>query len=168
MRKHTGMRPQDVALLLKLTLPGSGIVQGKELAQALHLSQAEVSESLRRCLFSRLLQGGTSLRQVQPSALLEFLLCGLPYVFPVQPGALVRGLATGPSAPPLVATFGLEPAYVWPGATGNVWGEPPWSPYMPIAFIPPCNSYRLPCQSKNPGVLGGRLMVICHRLLCCT
>jgi len=122
MRKHNGMRPQDVALLLRLTLPESELLQGKRLAQALHLSPAEVSESLRRCLYSRLLQGGTSLRQVQTRALLEFLLYGLPYVFPVQPGALVRGLATGPSAPPLVNTFGLEPAYVWPSATGELWG----------------------------------------------
>lgn len=122
MRKHNGMRPQDVALLLRLALPESGGLAGKELAQALHLSAAEVSESLRRCLYSRLLRDGTRPRQVQPRALLEFLLFGLPYVFPVQPGALVRGMATGPSAPPLVTTFGLEPAYVWPSAEGEVWG----------------------------------------------
>lgn len=122
MRKHNGMRPQDVALLLRLTLPESEGLQGKELARALHLSGAEVSESLRRCLYSRLLRDGPRLRQVQPRALLEFLLYGLPYVFPVQPGAQARGLATGPSAPPLVATFGPEPAYVWPSATGEVWG----------------------------------------------
>lgn len=122
MRKHNGMRPQDVVLLLRLTLPESEALQGKDLAQALHLSAAEVSESLRRCLYSRLLRDGARLRQIQPRALLEFLLYGLPYVFPVQPGALVRGMATGPSAPPLVATFGLEPAYVWPSAEGKVWG----------------------------------------------
>lgn len=122
MRRHNGMRPQDVALLLRLTLPGSEALQGKDLAHALHISAAEVSESLRRCLYSRLLRDGARLRQVQPRALLEFLLYGLPYVFPVQPGAQARGMATGPSAPPLVTTFGVEPAYVWPGAEGEVWG----------------------------------------------
>lgn len=122
MRKHNGMRPQDVALLLRLTLPESEALQGKDLAHALHLSAAEISESLRRCLYSRLLRDGVRLRQVQPRALLEFLLYGLPYVFPVQPGAPARGMTTGPSAPPLVATFGLEPAYVWPDARGEVWG----------------------------------------------
>jgi hypothetical protein len=122
MLKHNGMRPQDVALLLLLSMPGSGVLHGKDLARILHLSPAEVSDSLRRCLYSRLLQGGTQLRQVQPRAFLEFLLYGLPYVFPVQPGATVRGMATGASAPPLVTTFGAEPAYVWPSATGEVWG----------------------------------------------
>ncbi len=122
MFKHKGMRPQDVALLLRLTLPAAELLSGKELAHALHLSAAEVSDALQRCRYSRLLQGSPRLRQVQPRALLEFLLYGLPYVFPVQPGAQARGLATGPSAPPLVATFGPEPAYVWPGATGEVWG----------------------------------------------
>jgi hypothetical protein len=122
MLKHNGMRPQDVALLLLLSLPGSEALHGKDLARVLHLSAAEVSDSLRRCLYSRLLQGGTQVRHVQSRALLEFLLYGLPYVFPVQPGPTVRGMVTGPSALPLVDTFGPDPAFVWPTATGEVWG----------------------------------------------
>ena len=62
------------------------------------------------------------MRHVQPRALFEFLLHGLPYVFPVQAGATVRGMATGPSALPLVTTFGSDPAFVWPTSTGEVWG----------------------------------------------
>jgi hypothetical protein len=122
MRKHNGMRPQDVVLLLKLTLPKSNLLQGKDLAVSLHLSAAEVSESLKRCQYSRLLAGSSQARRVNLRALLDFLLNGLPYVFPIHPGAQARGMVTGPSARPLVATFGVEPAYVWPCSDGEVWG----------------------------------------------
>ncbi|RZJ57570.1 MAG: hypothetical protein EOO55_03135 [Hymenobacter sp.] len=59
----------------------------------------------------------------------------MPYAFAAQPGAPARGLATGASAPPLVHTFGLEPAYVWPGATGTQWGVAvePLYPQAPLA-----------------------------------
>jgi hypothetical protein len=122
MRKFNGLRPQDVALLLKLVAQPHQAWLGKDLAQSLHLSASEVSEALARCRFSRLLAADPHALLVQRHALLDFLFYGLPYAFAVQPGAPARGLATGASAPPLVQTFGLEPAYVWPGAVGSQWG----------------------------------------------
>lgn len=122
MRKFNGLRPQDVALLLKLVAQPHRTWLGKELAQSLHLSASEVSEALARCRFSRLLAADPHTLLVQRHALLDFLCYGLPYAFAVQPGAPARGLATGASAPPLVQTFGPEPAYVWLGAVGSQWG----------------------------------------------
>jgi hypothetical protein len=124
MRKFNGLRPQDVALLLKLVADPHRSWLGKDLAQMLHLSASEVSEALARCRFSRLLASDPHALTVQCHALLDFLFYGLPYAFAVQPGAPARGLATGASAPPLVQTFGAEPAYVWPGVTGTQWGAP--------------------------------------------
>ncbi len=122
MRKFNGLRPQDVVVLLKLVVGGEHRAWlGKDLAQALSLSPSEVSESLARCRYSRLLADPGSYR-VQPRALAEFLLHGLPYVFAVHPGPRARGLVTGPSARPLSDTFGAEPAYVWPTAAGEAWG----------------------------------------------
>ena len=122
MRKFNGLRPQDVALLLKLVAQPHRAWLGKDLAQSLHLSASEVSEALARCRFSRLLAADPHTLLVQRHALLNFLFYGLPYAFAVQPSTPARGLATGASAPPLVQTFGLEPAYVWPGAVGSQWG----------------------------------------------
>ena len=122
MRKFNGLRPQDVVLLLKLGAHPHRAWLGKDLAQSLHLSASEVSEALARCRFSRLLAADPHTLLVQRHALLDFLFYGLPYVFAVQPGAPARGLVTGASAPPLVQTFGPEPAYVWPGAVGSQWG----------------------------------------------
>lgn len=145
MRKFNGLRPQDVALLLKLVAQPTRAWLGKDLAQSLWLSASEVSEALARCRFSRLLAADPHTLIVQRHALLDFLYYGLPYAFAVQPGAPARGLATGASAPPLTQTFGPEPAYVWPGAVGSQWGVAvePLYPQAPAAAGQDASFYAL-------------------------
>jgi len=46
MRKHNGMRPQDIVILLKIIALGKGTWQLKDLARQLFISLSEVSESL--------------------------------------------------------------------------------------------------------------------------
>jgi hypothetical protein len=48
MRKHNGMRPQDVAILLKICALGQQPWQMAGLASSLRISISEVSESLNR------------------------------------------------------------------------------------------------------------------------
>lgn len=143
MRKFNGLRPQDVVVLLKLAAGGEhhGWL-GKDLARALALSPSEVSESLARCRYCRLLAPDPGSYRVHAPALVEFLLHGLPYVFAVHPGPQARGLATGPSAPPLSRTFGVEPGYVWPTAAGEVWGAA-ITPLYPGAVIAAQQDVRL-------------------------
>lgn len=121
MKKHNGMRPQDIVVLLKiLTLEGQ-FWQGKDLAASLHISASEVSESLRRSAYAGLFQRATG--QVSRLALLDFLIYGLRFVFPQQPGAVVQGIPTAHSAPPMNAVIsdgGVR--YVWPAARGPVKG----------------------------------------------
>ena len=54
----------------------------------------------------------------------EFIIYGLKYVFPAQPGALVRGIPTAHSAYPInkLISSGND-IYVWPYAKGNVRGQ---------------------------------------------
>lgn len=123
MRKFNGLRPQDIVLLLKLLANWPQQQwQGKDLAYALELSTPEISDSLARCRFSRLLAADPQRLDVHRQGLLELLLHGLPYIFAVHPCPLARGMVTGASAPPLSQTFGVEPAYVWPTAEGEIWG----------------------------------------------
>lgn len=122
MRKHNGMRPQDIVVLLRiLTLPSTSW-QGKELAAALLISPAEISDALRRCQYARLLQPDG--RTVQRQAVLRFLRYGLPYVFPAHPAGFVLGLPTAwsqlPQLPPPPGS--PPPTYVWPDAAGTIWG----------------------------------------------
>ena len=121
MNEHKGMRPQDVAVLLKVVALGDAPWQGIELAKTLRLSAAEVSNSLRRSALAGLMDG--SKRRVSQAALLEFLKHGLPYVFPTRPGGVVRGVPTAHSAPPLRAKFMADDKYVWPHAKGTAQGQ---------------------------------------------
>jgi hypothetical protein len=121
MNEHKGMRPQDVAILLKIVALGDSSWTGAEVARALHLSAAEVSNSLKRSALAGLIDG--TRRRVSRGALLEFLKHGLPYVFPVRPGGVVRGVPTAHAAPPLRVKFAGADAYVWPYAKGQAQGQ---------------------------------------------
>lgn len=121
MDAHKGMRPQDVAVLLKIVALGHDDWRGIDLAQALRLSPAEVSNSLKRSALAGLVDG--TKRRVARSALLEFLKHGLLYVFPVRPGGVTRGVPTAHAAPPLRAKFEGADAYVWPYAKGSAQGQ---------------------------------------------
>lgn len=116
------MRPQDIVILLKkVTLTGRDMTNAR-IAKELGISASEVSESLERCRIARLVD---NLKQrVNILALREFMIHGLKYVFPVQPQAKVRGVATAISAPPMSnKIFSDNDVYVWPDPNGNIRGE---------------------------------------------
>lgn len=115
------MSPQDVAVLLKIMSYGKKTWQQKDLAEALHLSQSEISKSLARSRYAGLLDATG--KKVHWQALLEFLQFGISYVFPVQPGPIVRGTPTAHSAPPLNAMIQADQDYVWPSAKGQSRGQ---------------------------------------------
>lgn len=117
---RTNMRPQDVVILLKLMTRPSKHWTQVELARQLFLSQSEISESLARSSYSGLL---LPKRQVQARLLFNFLVHGLPYVFPQQLGPVQRGIATSHSAEPLKTDIVSEEAYVWPYAKGDTRGK---------------------------------------------
>lgn len=135
MRKHNGMRPQDVVVLLKLTTLGALPWQGKDLAAALLISPAEISDALRRCRYAGLLLPDG--RTVDRPALLRLLVHGLPYVFPARPGALVAGVPTAHSAVPGLQPPATLPPYVWPAPEGPLTGEAiePLYPGAPAAAL---------------------------------
>ena len=121
MKKHTGMRPHDIVVLLKIVTMGDGNWYGKDLAQQLFISNSEISESLNRSAIAGLLSQDK--KKVMKKSLIEFLEYGLPYVFPTQPGAITRGVATAHAAPPLNSLISSSEGYVWPSATGSAKGQ---------------------------------------------
>jgi hypothetical protein len=125
MKRHNGMRPLDIVVLLKiiaLQQPGRLIAwRKKDLADWLQISASEVSESLNRSEIAGLVD--TSHQSVLRRSFLEFLLFGLRYVFPQQPGALVAGMPTAHSAPVLAQAIITTEIYVWPDDTGLVRGQ---------------------------------------------
>jgi len=134
MKAHNGMRPQDIAVLLKiLGMPDNW--QNKHLAETLFISNSEISESLNRSIRGKLLSPDK--RMVFEKALYEFIVYGLKHVFPTEPGRLIKGIPTAHSAPVLADYFVFDNAYVWPDPKGTKTGfaVEPLYPNQPLAAL---------------------------------
>lgn len=122
MKKHNGMRPQDIVILLKILTIGNDEWRNTDLAYSLNISASEISEALNRCKIARLID--SKKRKVHKKSFLEFLMYGLKYVFPTEPGAIVRGIPTGHSASPIKEHVNAgSDVYVWPYSDGKVRGQ---------------------------------------------
>ena len=143
MKKHNGMRPQDIVVLLKITSLRGADWLAKDLANALGISQSEISESLNRSVLAGLLSADKHV--VMKGALLDFLEHGLKYVYPQQPGPIVRGVSTAHSAEPLKHLIQSQEDYVWPWAEGKNRGQSiePLHPGVPYACLKDANLYTL-------------------------
>ncbi|WP_299290527.1 hypothetical protein [uncultured Mucilaginibacter sp.] len=120
MKQHNGMRPHDIVVLLKILVTSDDWLN-KDLAKSLYISTSEISESLNRSKIAGLID--LTKRTVFKKNLLDFLSQGLSYVFPVQAGALVRGIPTAHSAPVFKDALIAEDVYVWPYAAGTKKGQ---------------------------------------------
>jgi len=118
---QSSMRPQDVVVLLKIIAGNSDDWQQVPLAYALKMSQSEVSQSVARSKYAGLLE--SSGKKVNRLALMDFLQYGLAYVFPQNPGPIVRGMPTAHSAPPLNTIIRSNELFVWPSAKGKARGQ---------------------------------------------
>ena len=120
--KQVVLRPIDVVLLLKRITPAGYKMNGKQLAESLGISPAEVSISMERNRLARLVDADKS--RVNVLSLKDFIVFGIRYCFPVQPGALVRGIPTASSANPVSKTISSNgEKYVWSDPTGTVLGQ---------------------------------------------
>jgi DNA-binding transcriptional MocR family regulator len=137
------MKSQDILLLLKVVCLDNEPWNQKPVADALGLSQSEVSEAVARCKYAGLIDPKG--KKVMKLALLEFLQFGLRYVFPQKPGAVVRGIPTSHSAAPLKDQIQSTEHYVWPYAKGTVRGQSiiPLYPSVPEAALKDAKLYEL-------------------------
>jgi len=122
MKKHNGMRPQDIVVLLKIIALKHDDWKNSDLAYSLQISASEITEVLNRCRIGGLVN--SKKRKVHINSFKEFLIYGLKYVFPVEPGAVVRGIPTAHSAYPINEQIASgNDIYVWPYAKGNQRGQ---------------------------------------------
>jgi predicted transcriptional regulator len=120
MRKHNGMRPHDLAILLKIVALKKEYWQLSTLSNSLHISLSEVSESLNRSRIAGLIDYNK--KMVSRRNLVEFIEHGFKYVFPQQPGTLVKGIPTAHSHSFMKKMFASDINYVWPDNRGEVIG----------------------------------------------
>ena len=117
MKQHKGMRPHDIAVLLKIATKKNQPWLNKDLAATLYISPSEITESLGRSAIAGLID--PSKKKVFVRSLFDFLQHGMKYVFPVVPGALVKGVPTAQAAPVMSRYFVSAEKYVWPDAGGK-------------------------------------------------
>lgn len=142
--KQNGMKPQDLVVLMKKMTPKGQIMMNKDVAVSLGISASEVSEAMERCRVAQLVDN--TKKKVNVLALKDFLVSGLRYVFPIQPGALVRGIPTAVSASPIsqYVPSGNE-VFVWPYKKGTIRGQAitPLYSTVPEAIMQDEDLYRL-------------------------
>ncbi len=115
------LKPQDIVILLKIIALGDENWFHHTLALDLGMSQSEVTQSLNRSKYAGLIDNAR--KKVNRLAFNEFVLHGLSYVFPQQPGPIVRGISTAHSSAPLNQTINSSEKYVWPFAKGSERGQ---------------------------------------------
>jgi hypothetical protein len=122
MKQHHGMRPQDIVVLLKIIASDNNQWRNLDIAYSLKISPSEVSEVLNRCKIAKLIN--KEKREVHLNALTEFLVYGLKYVFPAEPGAIAKGIPTAHSASPIKEKIiSSTESYVWPNSKGTLRGQ---------------------------------------------
>nr|WP_314860755.1 hypothetical protein [uncultured Undibacterium sp.] len=99
----------------------------RALADSTGISKSEISLVLQRCYEVGLAKPDRLNRvpRVNATALTEFIIHGLKYVFPSKPAEITRGIATAWAAPvlqgQLMSAGEIHP--VWPDARGNTKGQ---------------------------------------------
>jgi hypothetical protein len=143
MKKHNGMRPDDIVILLKIISYNHDNWLMKDLGNDLFISLSEVCESLNRSVISSLISNNK--KRIMKSPFLDFLLFGLKYVFPQKPGSIVSGLKTSHSTLPLSDLILSDEIYVWPYIEGDSKGFAidPLHPNVPKACLKDPKLYEL-------------------------
>jgi len=119
MNRQEYLRPHDVCVLLQLALqPDSSF---RHLSDAVGLSLGETHNAAKRLELARLV--ALAHGSVNVSGILEFVSAGVPYAFPAQIGAPVRGIPTAHSAAPLSDESPVGEAVVWPNPNGTLRGQ---------------------------------------------
>ncbi len=118
------LKPQDLAVALKLFVLRGRWLSYAALGEAMYLSRYEAHAAVQRLLAARLLVKEGESPQPVVDALRSFVVQGAPYAYPAVRGGLTIGFPTAQAVPPLkgkVDEGELPP--VWPHPEGTVRGR---------------------------------------------
>lgn len=116
------LKPQDVLVLLKLSVLKEAEWSYAGLAKALKMSASEVHDGIKRSTAARLYNPVT--KKPNRRALEEFLVHGVKYAYPPERGGPTRGVPTAYAAHPLKEWLiqGDDLPPVWPYSEGDSTG----------------------------------------------
>lgn len=146
-RKQWTLKPQDLAVALKLLLLRGEKISFAALAKAMRLSPYEAHAAVQRLAAARLVVAGAEGNELARGALKEFLVHGARFAFPPVVGEPTIGVPTAHGAPPLDAHFagGGDRPPVWPHPQGTASGNVllPLYPKLPEAALADPELYEL-------------------------
>lgn len=119
------LKPQDLAVALKLVSMKDRWLPYAELGEAMHLSRFEAHAAVQRLIAARLFyQSEDDNPRPVMQSLRQFVMFGAPFAYPAVMGEMTIGLPTAHGAP-LVADIlrsSAEPVPVWPYPKGRTRG----------------------------------------------
>lgn len=141
MRRSSGrqwtLKPQDIAVALKLVALGSERLAYSALAKAMRLSPFEAHAAVQRLIAAKLVVEMEGKARPVVAALRNFLVHGVPHAFPPVRGEVVIGTPTAHGVAPLKGKFAANSDMppVWPDPNGRVRGQSllPLYPGLPDA-----------------------------------
>ncbi len=115
------LKPQDVFILLKLSILETNSWTYGQLASSVHMSASEVHKGVKRASHAGLID--LEDKSINREALFAFLSSGVQYVFYPERGRITRGMPTGLAArPSKYQSTSLEDLPVWPDKFGSAKG----------------------------------------------
>jgi len=119
------LKPQDIVVMLKLVAIKEAQWTYNQLAVELGMSPSEVHAAVKRALRVHLAVSISDNIQVNRSALEEFIIHGIKYVFMPERGEMTCGIPTIYAVDPLKALLSGtdEPQPVWPDPMGEARGS---------------------------------------------
>ena len=141
------LKPQDLAVALKLVALDGHWLPYKALAESLRLSPFEVHAAVQRLIAARLVVELEGPAQPIMAALRSFVINGAPYAYPPVQGEVTIGFPTAYAAAPLkemiLSSNDLPP--VWPHPEGPVRGQGllPLYGKLPLAAVDDAKFYEM-------------------------
>lgn len=141
------LKPQDLAVALKLALLRGEQMPYAALAKQMRLSPFEVHAAVHRLIAARLVtQYAGPIRPIA-AALRVFVISGAPYAYPPVLGQATRGFPTSYAVPPLSeqmqASADLPPVWPHPEGTTRGQGVLPLYEQLPLAAVSDPQLYEL-------------------------
>ncbi len=141
------LKPQDLAIALKLVVMKGQWSSYAQLGIEMELSQFEAHAAVQRLIAARLVVVLERPPEPVVSALRQLVIYGAPYVYPAVRGEMTIGFPTAHGASPLKDMLmpSNDPVPVWPHPKGKVRGMGllPLYGKLPIAAMEDENLYEL-------------------------
>lgn len=141
------LKPQDLAVALKLVTLSGRRLPYAELGKRMRLSPFEAHAAVQRLIAARLVVGMEEGPRPVLAALRNFVLYGAAYCYPAVRGEVTIGFPTAYAVSPLkeLILFSQEMPPVWPHPEGPVRGTAllPLYEKLPLAALEDTNLYEL-------------------------